>query len=85
MSIREIINQSGALPPSATGKKTKEPGRALPDKGDKVELSSEARSLFKAEQEKRLSEIQKRIDEKFYFRKDVTEQVVDALMQDLMK
>ena len=84
MTISEITGQ-GTLPPSGDGKKVKEPSRSSPGKEDKVQLSSEAKSLFEAGRAKRLEAIQQRIKEKFYHRRDVTEQVADALIKDLTK
>jgi 3-isopropylmalate dehydratase small subunit len=82
MPISEISNQ-GLVPQSAKEKKIKEPVRTSERKGDKVEVSAEAKSLFEASEQKRLAEIQQRIQEKFYFRREVTEKVVDALIKDL--
>ena len=85
MGISETTN-GVPLPPSGNGKKaesTRSP-REEKDK-DKVELSSEAKSLFEAGQNKRLEEIRTRIKGKYYFQRDVTEQVATALIKDLMK
>jgi hypothetical protein len=84
MGISEISNQ-GALPQSTREKKIKEPVSSSQRKSDKAELSAEARSLFEAGRQKRLEEIQQKINEKFYFSRDVTEKVVSALIKDLMK
>jgi hypothetical protein len=84
VAISEISNQ-GALPQSSKDKKIKEPVTRPQRNGDKVELSAEAKVLFEADQKKWLEEIQQKIQEKFYFRRDVTEQVVDALIKDLKK
>lgn len=51
---------------------------------DSVELSDEARAKFLAEQAKRMEEIQQRIAEGFYSRRDVMERVVDALLKELL-
>lgn len=83
MGISEITN-GVPLPPSGNGKKA-ESARSPREKKDKVELSSEAKSLFEAGQNKRLEEIKTRIKGKYYFQRDVTEQVANALIKDLMK
>jgi hypothetical protein len=51
---------------------------------DRVEVSSEAQTLFETEQSKRLAEIQKKMADGFYARKEVMQRVVDALLKDLM-
>ena len=84
MAISEISNQ-GALPGSVREKKLKEAARPRTDRGDSVELSTEAKSLFEAGEQKRMEEIQQKIRDKFYFRQDVTEKVVDGILRDLTK
>lgn len=84
MGISEITSQ-GALPPADKGKKSKEPSRSSPGKKDKVELSSEAKSLFESGRSKRLEEIQQKIKDKYYDRPEVTEKVADALLKDMTK
>jgi len=84
MAISEIKNN--AFPPQSTrDKKAKEPVRPAQREGDKVELSDEAKMLFAAGQSKGLDEIRERIQNKFYFRPDVTEHVVAAIIKDLLK
>ena len=84
MSISEISNQGSPVPISS-GKKSKEPVKAKAQSSDKVNLSSEARSLFEAGQTTRMKEIKERIDSKFYFQPEVTEKVVDAILKELGK
>ena len=84
MAISEIQSQ-GALPLSAKDKKAKEPPRPLPPGKDKVELSSEAKSLFEADQQQRLAEIRERIRTNYYMSDEVTRRVVDAILRDLTK
>jgi hypothetical protein len=84
VGISEITNQ-GALPQSTKEKKIKEPASSSQRKADKAELSLEARSLFEAGQQKRLDDIQQKIQSNFYFGRDVTEKVVTGLIKDLMK
>ena len=84
MAIREI---SGG-PPSLEPVKEKRSQGTEKTKGsssgkDKVELSSEARSLFESEQSKRMKEIEARMESGFYLSKEVTEKVVDEILKDL--
>jgi len=51
-------------------------------KEDKLEISSEAASLFNASGVKSFDEIKDKIQSGFYFRRDVTEKVVDAILRD---
>lgn len=84
MTISEIKNN--ALPSQSTGgKKVKEPVRSSRNEPDKIELSDEARSLFEAGQSKRLDEIRERIQNSFYFRPEITERVVSAIIKDMLK
>lgn len=81
MDIGKVTNSGLPLEPSR--KKAKdEPGKTR-SKEDRVEISEEAVSLFKTSESKRLEEIQNKIQSGYYFRHDVTETVVDALMRDL--
>jgi hypothetical protein len=84
MGIREI---SGEVPlqQSTKEKKIKEATTPARSSSDRVEVSAEARSLFEAGQRKRLEEIQRRVHDKFYFQREVTEQFVDTLLSDLLK
>ena len=82
MDINRITN--GGLPadPLKTRKSKDDPEKVRSQK-DRVELSDEAVSLFKTQENKRLEEIRKKIDSGYYFQRDITEKVVDAMMQDL--
>jgi anti-sigma28 factor (negative regulator of flagellin synthesis) len=84
MNINEISNGSVPLDP-LKNRKAKEKAEPAPQSKDKdrVELSAKARSLFEAEQEQRLEKIQERIRQGFYFRREVTEKVVDEMLRDL--
>ena len=81
MDIGKITNSGIPLEPSRK-KAKEESGKARP-KEDKVELSEEAKSLFRTSESKRLEEIQNKIQSGYYFQHGVTEMVVDALMRDL--
>jgi anti-sigma28 factor (negative regulator of flagellin synthesis) len=94
MAIQEIVNTSGAVDPvkggnrSSTGSKT--PVRAKEktdsdDRSDRIELSEEARAMYESQQSGRFEAIRERIRDGFYFQKDVTEKVVDAMLKDIKK
>jgi anti-sigma28 factor (negative regulator of flagellin synthesis) len=82
MNINEV--SGGSLPiPQSRAKKAKEEKPADVIKKDRVEVSSEARTLYETEQSKRMAEIQKNIADGFYTRHEVMQRVVDELLKDL--
>jgi hypothetical protein len=82
MSINEIGGISHPME-SSKGKKAREVRETAPPQKDSVRVSDEARSLFEAEQSKRYNSIQERIQSGFYFQREVTEKIVEALMKDI--
>jgi hypothetical protein len=83
MTINEI--SGGAIPVQPNQpRKVKEDPTPKTSSGDRVELSTEAKSLFEAERTRRLEEVQKRIDTGFYSRRDVMEKVADAILKELV-
>jgi len=84
MSISEITNSGIPAQPSLS-KKVKEEREAKASSKDKVQVSDEARSLFETDRSNKLNEIQKKIDEGFYSKKEVIEKVADAMLKDLKK
>jgi hypothetical protein len=83
MSIQEISG-GGTLVPSSNSKKIREEKRTSDVKHtDRAEVSEEARSKYLADQTKRLDEVKQRMDDGFYNRRDVLEQVVDSLLKDV--
>ena len=84
MGISEITN-SGIPVQSSQSKKVKEEQEAKASSKDKVEVSDAARSLFASERSAKLNEIQKKIDEGFYSKKEVIEKVADAMLKDINK
>ena len=65
------------------GKKGSTPAKQATTGRDKVQVSGEAKSLFEADQSKRLEGIKKRLHDGFYNSPEVTEKIVDGLMDDL--
>jgi anti-sigma28 factor (negative regulator of flagellin synthesis) len=82
MDINRITN-GGISPDPIKPKKTKEEPEKAKSQEDKVEFSQEAMSLFKAQGNKRLEEIRNKIETGYYFQREVTEKVVDAMFPDL--
>jgi len=70
--------------PGARSKKSRDEKPVETIKKDRVELSGEAQSLFETEQSRQLTEIQKKIADRFYERHEVMVHVVDALLKDLV-
>jgi anti-sigma28 factor (negative regulator of flagellin synthesis) len=92
MGIQEILGNAGKTQPvkggrSDTSDKVKEKERTSDedDLKDRVEVSQEARALYDAERTKRFDAIREKIRSGFYFQRDVTEKVVDAVLKDLKK
>ena len=94
MAIQEILNTAGAVDPVKGGKtsstsskpavRAKEKSES-DDRSDRVELSEEARAMYESQQSGRFEAIRERIRQGFYFQKDVTEKVVDAMLKDIKK
>jgi anti-sigma28 factor (negative regulator of flagellin synthesis) len=90
MAIQEILGNAGQIDPvkgnrSETSDKVKAKKREESEKKDSVEVSKEARAMYDAEQTRRFEAIREKIRTGFYFQRDVTEKVVDAMMKDLKK
>lgn len=82
MTITEVLG-SGLVPDPIKNKKEKEPEPSKPLSKDTAEVSAEAKQLFEAEQVRRVQDIEKKIASGYYFRRDVTEKIVDAILQKL--
>ena len=83
MNINEVAGNNVPIFGSRPKKsKQEKPVEAV--KQDRVELSSEARSLLETEQSERFAAIQKNIADGFYARHEVMVRVVDALLKDLL-
>jgi hypothetical protein len=83
MPVTGIQGDSFPLDP-ISGKKRASPVQEAPAGVDKVQVSGEAKSLFEAGQSKRLQAIKKRLDDGYYMSPEVTEKVVNGLMEDLL-
>ena len=92
MAIQEILSTSGAVDPVKGGKSTSTSSKGgvrskdkndSEDRSDRVELSDEARAMYESQQSARFETIRERIRQGFYFQKDVTEKVVDAMLKDI--
>jgi anti-sigma28 factor (negative regulator of flagellin synthesis) len=90
MSIQEVLGNAGQIDP-AKGTRAESPEKAKArkkegdDKKDSAEVSKEARAMYDADQTRRFDAIREKIRKGFYFQRDVTEKVVDAMMKDLKK
>jgi len=82
MDIGKVTGIGVPLEPLKSKKAKDDPEKSGVGK-DKLEISDEAVSLFQTSENKRLEEIRNRIDSGYYFQRDVTEKVVDAMMQDM--
>jgi anti-sigma28 factor (negative regulator of flagellin synthesis) len=92
MGIQEIFGNAGQVDPvkgknAETSEKVKAKARESEgeEKKDSVEVSAEARAMYDAERTRRFDAIREKIKNGFYFQRDVTDKVVDALMSDLKK
>lgn len=66
-------------------KKSSAPAKQASPRKDTVQVSGAAKSLFEADQSKRLGEIKARLDVGYYDSPEVMDKVVDGLMNDLLK
>jgi hypothetical protein len=67
------------------GKKSQAPVKQASTGKDRVQVSGEAKTLFEADQSKRLDDIRARLEQGYYMSEEVTEKIVDGLMDDLLK
>jgi len=88
MSIKEIINPAGPVDPlkNNLGAGTLNKSGEDADEGkDRIEVSDEARAMYDAEHTRRFETIREKIRKGFYFKREVTEEVVDAMLKDIKK
>jgi len=92
MGIQEILGNAGQADSVKGGRsektdnvKGKEREGDGEDKKDRVDVSREARAMYDAERTQRFEAIREKIRKGFYFQRDVTEKVVDAVLKDLKK
>jgi anti-sigma28 factor (negative regulator of flagellin synthesis) len=92
MPIQEILNTSGAVDPVKGGNRSTTSAKSsvrakeqieTDERSDRIELSDEARAMYESKQSTRFEAIRERIRQGFYFQKDVTEKVVDAMLKDI--
>jgi len=83
MTVNEISNSGMPVQPGQPRKVKEEQQARASSSRDKVELSEEAKAMFESEHSRRLAEIQRRIEEGFYKRREVMERVVDAILRDI--
>ncbi|HMK38014.1 MAG TPA: hypothetical protein VK569_01660 [Bacteroidota bacterium] len=84
MTVRGIEGDFSPVDP-VKGKKSQAPAKQASAGKDRVQVSGEAKSLLQAELAKRFEEIRKRLNEGYYDSPEVTEKVVDGLMNDILK
>ncbi len=88
MSIKEIVNPAGPVDPLKNSRGTgtlKKSGEDADESKDRIEVSDEARAMYDAEQTRRFETIREKIRKGFYFQREVTEKVVDAMLKDIKK
>jgi anti-sigma28 factor (negative regulator of flagellin synthesis) len=93
MAIQEILNTTGAVDPVKGGNRPTTSAKSSTvrakeksdsdERSDRIELSDEARAMYESQQSGRFEAIRERIRQGFYFQKDVTEKVVDAMLKDI--
>jgi anti-sigma28 factor (negative regulator of flagellin synthesis) len=86
MSIKEIVNPAGPLDPLKNNRGTstlKKSGEDADEGKDRIEVSDEARAMYDAEHTHRFEAIREKIRKGFYFQREVTEKVVDAMLKDI--
>ncbi len=82
MAINEILS-SGSVPVDPVRKSGPTNGKKNGEVKDRAEVSSAARSLLEADNQKRLDEVQTRVDSGFYNQRDVIEKIADEVLRDL--
>ena len=85
MAIKGIEGDFTPVEPVKEKKGSAPAKQATAGKKDTVQVSGAAKSLFEADQSKRLGEIKARLDVGYYDSPEVVEKVVDGLMNDLLK
>jgi hypothetical protein len=83
MNVKGIEGDFSPLNP-VRGKKNGESSAASSSGNVKVQVSGKARALFEAGQSARLDEIRSRLESGFYDAPEVTDKIVDGVMQDLL-
>jgi hypothetical protein len=82
MGIKEVLS-GGHLPVEPVRKAGTPPDPAKPAQpADTARVSGEARSLYQADQSRRMDEIKERLDSGFYDRHDVIEKIAERILKD---
>jgi len=84
MNIKGIEGDFAPIDPPGGKKETGGAKQASAGK-DRVQVSGKARTLFQADQAARLDEIRRRLESGYYNSQDVTEKIVDGILDDLLK
>jgi len=84
MNIKGIEGDFSPIDP-LKGKKESGGAKQASAGKDRVQVSSKAKTLFQADQAARLDEIRRRLESGYYNSQDVTEKIVDGVMDDLLK
>ena len=82
MAIQEINGEMLPVDP-LRGKKSQAAEKTSAVRKDKIELSEEAKTLYEADQTKRIEQIRERLDQDFYSSPEAMEKIVTGLMEDL--
>ena len=85
MAIKGIEGDCTPVEPIKEKKSSAPAKPASAGKKDTAQVSGTAKSLFEADQSKRLGEIRARLDVGYYDSPEVMDKVVDGLMNDLLK
>jgi len=84
MNIREIANSygtQGLFDKKKTAKKTEDSGKS----SDRIELSTKAKELQKAQNDQRLEEIGQKIEGDFYSQREVLDKIATNILKELQK
>ena len=83
MAIKGIEGDFAPVEP-VREKKSTAPAKQASAGKDTVQVSGAAKSLFEADQSKRLDEVRSRLEAGYYSSREVTEKIVDGLMDELL-
>ena len=84
MNIREIAGNygtQGLFDKKKNAKKTEDTGKS----SDRIELSSKAKELQKAQNDQRIDEITQRMESDFYSQREVLDKIATNILKDLQK
>jgi anti-sigma28 factor (negative regulator of flagellin synthesis) len=84
MTVHQISNDGSILFPTKAKEKKAEQQKDDVRK-DRVNLSDEAKALYESEQSNRIQEIRERIRSGYYFQREVTEEIADGMIGDIVE